>query len=73
MTLVEILTPVIGTITIIAVCVMIGALIHLFLEKTEMGARIKDATPWMGWYQDVDENYTNFVIHPDNYRQVPTR
>lgn len=68
----ELLSPVIGTIAFLALCFLIGAPIHLFLSKTEMGARIKNATPWMGWYEDVDDNYTNFKIHPDNFIKVPS-
>lgn len=72
MTLTDILTPVIGTITIIAVLFVLCASIHLFLTKTKMGVRIKNATPWMGWYEDVDDNYTNFTIHPSNYTRAPS-
>lgn len=71
--IVDLLAPVIGTITIIAVVFVLGASIHSFLEKTTMGARIKNATPWMGWYNDADPEYTNFAIHPSNYIKAPSR
>lgn len=71
-TILDIFAPAIGTIAIIALCFMIGVPIHLFLEKTNMGARIKNATPFMGWYEEVDEDYTNFRIHGSNFIKVPS-
>ncbi len=73
MSLMDFLAPVIGTFTIIAVCALIAFAIHLFLEKTQIGQSIKAATPWMGWYSDVDDEHTNFVIHPSNYRKAAVR
>jgi hypothetical protein len=72
-TAMDFLAPVIGTAAILALMFVIGALIHVFIQKTEMGARIKDATPWMGWYNDVDDEYTNFTIHPSNYYRTTSR
>lgn len=73
--IVAILTPVLEIITIIGFVALVTTPIYLFLEKTNMGARVKDATPWMGWtatYKSEDD-YTDFVIHPSNYIKVPSR
>lgn len=69
-----ILDVVLQFITIIAFLAVTGASIHFFLEKTTMGARVKAATPWMGWTteDEVEDAYTNFVIHPANYIKVPS-
>lgn len=72
MTLLEIFSPVIVTAAIIAFCALIGAPLYFFVEKTDMGARFKDMTPWLGWTEDVNENFTEFVIHPANYIKVPS-
>lgn len=74
MDLLEIFSPVIGTTAIIALCFLIGAPIYFLVERTEMGARFKDATPWLGWTDFAEEdNYTNFTIHRSNYIRVPSR
>lgn len=67
MTFTEILAPALDAILITVVLLAMLNLVNLFLKKTKTGNRIKNATPWMGWYQDVDDDYTNFVIHPANY------
>lgn len=72
MTLAEILAPVLGTITFLAVFALLAFLIHIFLSKTTIGMRIKANTSWMGWYEDINDDYTEFVIHPSNYIKVPS-
>lgn len=72
MNLMDFLAPVIGTVIIVGLFALLAFAIHIFLEKTEIGQRIKENSPWMGWYSDVDDEYTNFKIHPDNFIQVPT-
>jgi hypothetical protein len=69
------LTPVIQFITIAGFIALVTTPVYIFLEKTNMGARFKDKTQWMGWtgtYKSEDD-YTNFVIHPSNYIKVPSR
>lgn len=61
--------PFVEIITIIGFIALVATPIYLFLEKTTMGSRFKDMTPWMGWTGNYEEpEYTNFTIHPSNYR-----
>lgn len=60
--------------TILAFLAVTGVATWLFLEKTSVGRRFMDMTPWMGWNEEeTEDEYTNFVIHPSNYIKVPSR
>lgn len=69
--LLYILTPVFGTLATIGLFVLMCVAINVLL-KTSVGTRIKNATPWMGWFEDVDDDYTEFTIHRSNYIRVPS-
>lgn len=67
-----VVSPVIETITIIAVLATLMFLIALFLKKTKIGNTIVTKTPWMGWSFTTEDDYTNFTIHPSNYYHGPS-
>lgn len=69
-----ILDPIVATLTIIAFLGACLAVVWFFLEKTRPGAWLKSKTAWMEWYDEeaVEDEYTNFRIHPSNYIKVPT-
>lgn len=69
----SLIDPVIGTLLALAIIAVLCAAIHFFLTKTRMGARIMDKTPWAGWTEEeIEDQYTNFRIHPSNYIKVPS-
>jgi hypothetical protein len=66
--------PFVGTIAFLAVMGLVMAATYLLIEKTGFGTWLKSKTPWMCWYNEeaVEDEYTNFRIHPSNYIKVPS-
>jgi exosortase/archaeosortase len=61
-------TPVIAIAILLGVVALIGlTLMSINYLLPELGDRIKDATPWLGWVEP--ENETHLYI--DHYTRVP--
>jgi hypothetical protein len=60
--------------TILAFIALVVTPIYAFLEKTTMGARFKDMTPWMGWTAEetIEDPYAGFKIHRSNFIKSPS-
>lgn len=68
-TILYITEPLIGATIASALMVLIGVALRSFNKKRpEVGNRIKNMTPWLGWTEkEIEDPYNGFRIHSSNY------
>lgn len=67
-TIIYVTSPLITATIISAVIALIGVALRSFNKKRpEVGNRIKNMTPWLGWTEIEEDPYDGFRIHRSNY------